>query len=281
MKIARYVRNDTPSFGFVIGERLIDRRELGVEAGTVREFIADGSLPEPSRATAARGVPLGDVRLLPPVELDKVVCAGVNFNAHRAEAGRSTERPDHPTIFTRFGDSHVSHLEPMRKPAESQKFDYEGELAVVIGRDAWHVSEEDALSHVYGYTAYNDSSARDWQVHSPQWIPGKNFYRSGSIGPFLVTADETGDLGEAWLETRVNGQTRQRARIGDMVFTVPELIAYITSFTPLRPGDVIAAGTPGGVGRFMTPETYLVAGDVVEVEIDRVGLLSNTVQDAA
>ena len=187
------------------------------------------------------------------------------------------ERPAHPVIFSRFGDSHVAHEEELLKPNFSEKFDYEGELAVVIGTRAWHVSEADALSHVFGYSCYDDGSARDWQTHTQQWIPGKNFFRSGAVGPFLVTADEVGPIEESWLTTRVNGEERQHAQIKDMVFSIAELIAYASAFTPLEAGDVIAAGTPGGVGLFMEPKTFLCPGDVVEVEIDRVGLLRNPV----
>ena len=150
----------------------------------------------------------------------------------------------------------------------------------MIGRRAWQVSERDALSHVFGYSCFNDGTVRDWQRHSQQWTPGKNFYRSGAFGPSLVTADEVPSLATARLQTRVNGEVRQEALIGEMLFSAAELIAYISQFTPLNPGDVLAAGTPGGVGMFMEPRGTVSDGDVVEVEIDGVGLLSNTVRDA-
>lgn len=277
MRIARYVHQGEESFGFVTGDGIVDRSRVpGLTATTVRELIV-GGLPAADAIGTAASVRLSEVTLLPPVELGKVICAGVNFATHRAEAHMAAERPDYPTIFSRFPDSHVGSGEVMVKPANSDRFDYEGELAVVIGRRAWQVSEQEALAHVFGYACYDDGSARDWQTHTQQWIPGKNFYHSGAIGPFLVTADEVGPIDESWLTTRVNGEERQHAQIRDMVFSIAELIAYASAFTPLEPGDVIAAGTPGGVGLFMEPKTFLAAGDVVEVEIDRVGLLRNQV----
>jgi len=275
MRIARYTHAGTESWGLVTERGIVDRAELGDVPHDVRSLIASGRRLE-SPATAAV-LAAEDVELLPPVELHKVVCAGVNFHTHRAEARLDTDRPAHPTIFTRFPDAHVGHDVDIVKSDQVERFDYEGELAVVIGRRADRVAVEDALNHVYGYACFDDGSARDWQKHAMQWAPGKNFVRSGSMGPHLVTADEVPAIGDSWLETRVNGEVRQRAQIVDMVFSIAELIAYISAFTPLEPGDVIAAGTPGGVGLFMDPPTFLQPGDVVEVEIDGVGLLRNRI----
>jgi len=275
LRIARFTRAGVESWGLLTSRGIVDHDELTTDAPTVRALIASGERPEP--VASATVIPLADVDLLPPVELDKVVCAGVNFHTHRAEARLDTDRPPYPTIFTRFPDAHVGHESDILKSDAIERFDYEGELALVIGRRASHVSLEDALDHVYGYACFNDGSARDWQKHAMQWAPGKNFERSGSMGPTLVTADEIPAIGDSWLETRVNGEVRQRARIEDMIFSIAELIAYISTFTPLEPGDVIAAGTPGGVGLFMDPPTFLAVGDVVEVEIDGVGLLRNRI----
>lgn len=281
MRIVSYVQDGTPSYGFVVGDQVVDRTALGLEAATVRDLIASGSLPsQDALDAAAPTAALSDVVLLPPVVPGKILCAGVNFPTHREETGQAPEKPEFPVIFSRFADSHVAQGEDIRRPAETEKFDYEGELAVVIGKRAWHVSEEDALDHVFGWSVYNDGSVRDWQRHSPQWIPGKNFWRSGAFGPEIVTADSVADIGASRLQTRVNGEVRQDALIQDMVFSVAELIAYCSLFTPLEPGDVIAAGTPGGVGLFFDPPRLLSDGDVVEVEIDGVGLLRNTVRQA-
>ncbi|WP_253831054.1 fumarylacetoacetate hydrolase family protein [Prauserella aidingensis] len=246
----------------------------------MRELIGEG-LPEVADIELGEAVPLAEVRLQSPVELHKVVCAGVNFPTHREEAEIEEARPAYPVIFNRFADSHVGHGADLLKPAASTMFDYEGELAIVIGAPAWQVDVGDAMKYVFGYSCYNDGSARDWQMHTHQWVPGKNFYRSGSIGPWLVTADEVGNIGDAWLTTRVNGEQRQRAQIKDMVHSIPELIAYVSAFTPLNPGDVIAAGTPGGVGMFMEPQAFLRPGQQVEVEIDNVGILRNRVCEAS
>lgn len=275
MRIARFTRAGIESWGLVTEAGIVDRRHLGIEAETVRAFVASGE-----RATVADDLPVipaDAVELLPPVELAKVVCAGVNFGTHRSEAHIDPDRPAYPTIFTRFPDAHVGHGAEIVKSDAIERFDYEGELAVVIGRRADRVPVETALDHVYGYACFNDGSARDWQKHAMQWAPGKNFRGSGSMGPHLVTVDEVPQIDDAWLVTRVNGEVRQRAQIADMIFSIAELIAYVSTFTPLEPGDVIAAGTPGGVGLFMDPPTFLAIGDVVEVEVDGVGVLSNRI----
>jgi 2-keto-4-pentenoate hydratase/2-oxohepta-3-ene-1,7-dioic acid hydratase in catechol pathway len=167
------------------------------------------------------------------------------------------------------------------RPRASTKFDYEGELAVVIGRTARHVSRDRALEYVAGYTCFNDGSLRDWQGHSTQFTPGKNFEGSGAMGPWLVTSDELPDPAALHLTTRVNGDTVQSAPLSDLLFDVPALIEYISTFARLEPGDVIATGTPGGVGAYRTPPLWLRPGDVVEVEIDRIGVLRNSVIDEA
>ena len=279
MKIVSYAHDGRVSYGFVVGDRVVDHRDVpGVTAGSVRELIAGGTLPDPAALAAAPATAgLDEVTLLPPVEPAKLLCAGVNFPTHREEVKLSAARPAHPTIFTRYADSVVGHGEPIVLPRVCEQFDYEGELAVVIGKRAWNVPESAAAEHVFGYACFNDGSARDWQRHSGQWTPGKNFHRSGGFGPWIVTADEVADLGDAELVTRVNGEVRQSARLKDMLFSVAELIAYVSTFTPLNPGDVIAAGTPGGVGLFSDPPRLLSPGDVVEVEIGGVGVLRNPI----
>ena len=281
MRIVSYIHNGSPSYGFVVGDQVVDRTALGIEAATVRDLIASGELPtEGAIAATESTVPFADVTLLPPVVPGKILCAGVNFPTHREETGQAPEKPDYPVIFARFAESHVAAGEDLRRPAETEKYDYEGELAVIIGERAFQVSVDDALDHVFGWSVYNDGTARDWQRHSPQWIPGKNFYRSGAFGPAIVTAGSIPDIGASRLQTRVNGEVRQDALIKDMVFSVAELIAYCSTFTPLEPGDVIAAGTPGGVGLCFDPPRLLSDGDVVEIEIDEIGTLTNTVRQA-
>lgn len=207
----------------------------------------------------------------------KIICIGVNYRTHQEESGKTGQTA--PTVFTRFADTQMGHLAPAVKPASTEKFDYEGEMALVIGKEAWHVAPQDAFEHVAGYANYNDFSVRDWQKAASQWIPGKNFPATGGFGPYLVPAADLGDVHELTLETRVNGEVRQHASVADLYFDIPTLITYVTGFTRLHPGDVIVTGTPGGVGLFWGENGLLNAGDVVEVEVTGLGVLRNTVQD--
>lgn len=209
----------------------------------------------------------------------KIICIGVNYRTHQEESGKTGQTA--PTVFTRFADTQMGHLQPAVKPASTTKYDYEGEMALVIGKEAWHVAEEDAFDHIAGYANYNDFSVRDWQKAASQWIPGKNFPSSGGFGPYLVDAATVGDVTKLTLETRVNGEVRQHASVADLYFDIPTLMAYVTGFTRLHPGDVIVTGTPGGVGLFWGEDGLLNAGDVVEVEVTGLGILRNTVEDEA
>lgn len=243
-------------------------------ADTLQAAITAGLLaPEP----ALDGAPVQAVdgtRFLPVVGMpNKVICIGVNYRSHQQETGRSDAVA--PTVFTRFADTLAAHGEALPVPAESTMYDYEGEVALVIGAPADHVSKDDAWGVIAGYAAFNDLSARDWQRHTGQWTPGKNFPASGAFGPYFVTAEQLGDVEQLVVETRVNGEVRQHASVADLIFDIPSIIEYVTSFTPLAPGDVIVTGTPGGVGLFMEPPTFLVPGDVVEVEITKLGTLRN------
>ena len=206
----------------------------------------------------------------------KILCVGVNYRPHIAEMGR--EVPEYPVVFTRFASSLVGNDEPVIRPRVSEQFDFEGELAVVIGKTARHVPREHALDYVGGYCCFLDGSVRDWQRHTMQFTAGKNFERSGAIGP-VVAASEVRDPTGLELTTRVNGEVMQQGRIADLVFDIPHLVEYCSTFTRLERGDVIATGTPGGVGAARTPPVWLRDGDVVEVEIPGVGLLRNPVRD--
>ena len=199
------------------------------------------------------------------------VCVGANYVAHIVEMGR--ERPTAPTLFSKLPGSLTDPEATIAACDRSAALDYEGELVVVIGREARDVAVEDALDHVAGYTLMNDTSARDLQNRSAQWFAGKNLERATPVGPWLATADEVGDLGARTIETRVNGEVRQRSSVTDLCFDVPFLVADISRLFTLRPGDLIATGTPGGVGHARTPKAYLVPGDVVEVEVDGIGVL--------
>ncbi|MCO6187860.1 fumarylacetoacetate hydrolase family protein [Rhizobium sp. L1K21] len=219
-----------------------------------------------------------DVSLLPVIpDAGKILCVGLNYETHRAE----TKRPDakYPTMFTRYADSQIAHGAPMIRPGVSDRLDYEGEMAVIIGRGGRYIAEENAMSHVAGYACYNDGTIRDWQRHTHQFGPGKTFPGTGAFGPYMVSADEVGDYRALSIRTRLNGVVVQDATLADLIFPVPRLIAYISTYTPLSPGDVIVTGTPGGVGDRRDPPLYLKPGDVVEVEIGQLGTLINPVAD--
>ena len=208
----------------------------------------------------------------------KFVCVGLNYKSHVAETKRDDSK--YPALFIRFADSLAANGDDGLRPAFSDRFDWEGELAVVIGRGGRDIAQERAFDHVAGYACFNDITVRDWQRHTHQWTPGKNFPGTGPLGPWLVTADEVPDVNALMLESRLNGQVMQRAPLSDLIFTIPVLIEYISRFTPLYPGDVIATGTPGGVGDRRDPPLYMKEGDVVEVEITGLGTLRNRIGTA-
>ncbi len=277
MRIVSFATAAGPGFGVVAGNGIVDAgRRLGGRFPDVQAVLQAGALGElAALATAAPDHALADIAFLPAVSGDrKVLAVGLNYRAHVAEtAGRDV--PEHPRIFARLADTVIGHGQPMWRPRNSVCFDYEGELAVVIGKAGRHIPAARALEHVAAYTCFNDGSLRDFQRHSV--TAGKNFPNTGPLGPWLVTADEIPDPQALTLVTRVNGEVRQRTSTADMILPVAALIAYVSSFTPLAPGDVIATGTPDGVAQARTPPPWLRPGDVVEVEIERIGILRNPV----
>lgn len=227
-------------------------------------------------AGAGTALALADVTLLPPIPTPgKILCIGLNYLPHILETGRP--KPDYPTIFTRYPSSVVGHGAALIRPAVSTKFDYEGELALIIGKPGRHIAAQDAFALIAGYACFNDGTIRDYQNHTSQFWPGKNFDASGAFGPWMVSADDVGDITAQTLTTRVNGQVEQHTPISDMAVGIEALIAYISTVTTLEPGDVIVTGTPGGVGAHRTPRLWLEPGMDVEVEISGVGRLANSV----
>jgi 2-keto-4-pentenoate hydratase/2-oxohepta-3-ene-1,7-dioic acid hydratase in catechol pathway len=277
MKLVSFSKEGGEGYGVVTNGQIIDLSRL-MKYISLRALIAAGALDEAARlaATSKPDLPLEGTRLLPPIpDPGKIICVGLNYHAHVAETGRRlTEKP---ALFNRFAESQIGHLAPMIKPLESDHLDYEGEVAIVIGKPGRRISEADALQHIAGYACYNDGSVRDWQYHTTQFLPGKNFVGTGAFGPWLVTADEIPEPTKLRLTTRLNGTVMQTATVDMMITSIPAQIAYISSFIPLEPGDVIVTGTPGGVGSKRTPPIYMKAGDVVEIEIDQIGVLRNTV----
>lgn len=260
--------------------RAVDATKAEPRFSSVLDILRAGALQQLAAWAEGRepDVDLATVTLLPPVMgSEKVLCAGVNYAMHRDEA--SAAPATHPTIFTRFPDTQMGHGNPLVRPAVAENLDFEGELVAVIGRGVHRESPEQVADAVAGWSCYQDGSVRDWQFHSSQWIPGKNFPRTGGFGPWLITADEVGPVEDLHLTTRLNGEVVQNASVADLIFTVPQLLSYISSFTPLHPGDLVVTGTPGGVGAFRNPPLWLQAGDVVTVEIPGVGTLRNPVED--
>ena len=219
---------------------------------------------------------LDDITLLPPVQNpEKIIMVGLNYATHVAEGGRDT--PQYPMLFPRYANTQVGHGQAMIRPKASEKLDFEGELAFVVGKAGRHVAKENAYDYVAGYACYNDGSIRDWQRHTGQFMPGKNFIGTGAFGPWLVTTDEIPDPEVMSLVTRLNGEEMQRATIDDLIFGVPDLMAYITTFTELVPGDVVVTGTTGGVGAYRTPPVWMKEGDTIEVVISGIGILRNPI----
>jgi 2-keto-4-pentenoate hydratase/2-oxohepta-3-ene-1,7-dioic acid hydratase in catechol pathway len=263
----------TPSFGRLDGDTIVDLASTATP--DLKAALTQGSL---GRASAGERFAINAVTLLPVIPHPaKIFCVGHNYESHRQETGRA--KVDHPSIFTRFADTLVAHGQPILRPKVSTSLDYEGELAVVIGRAGRAIPQSRALEYVAGYACFNDASVRDWQWHTSQFTPGKNFPATGGFGPWLVTPDEAGDLSAVHVRTTLNGTVVQDQPIGEMIFPVARIIAYLSAFTVLSPGDVIATGTPGGVGAKRTPPLWMKAGDTVEVDIGPVGTLTQQISD--
>lgn len=281
MKLASFMVQGRSAYGVVDGEHVIDLESVKQTFGTdLKQAIANNRLAELTHDILASlpRLPLAEVTFLPVIpNPGKVLCIGINYATHVRETGR--EMPTYPMIFTRFADSQTAHLQPIVRPKASHKLDFEGELAVVIGKPARHVKQADALDYVAGYACYNDGSVRDWQKHTIQFVPGKNFPATGGFGPWLVTRDEIGDPQDLELTTRLNGEVMQHTSTSDMIFDVRKLIEYCSTFTELAPGDVIVSGTTGGVGAFREPPVWMKPGDEVEIEISRIGILRNSIVD--
>lgn len=278
MRLVSFIHpNGTSTYGTQNGDKVRDAgAELSSKYPDLRAVLAADAAAELDGV--GEELSLADVTLLPPIpNPDKILCIGLNYMTHIKETGR--DKPNYPAIFIRHPSSLVGHDVPLVRPKASDKFDYEGELAVIIGKEGRHIDPENVWDHVAGYTCFNDGSIRDFQVHTSQFWPGKSFEASGSMGPALVTSDEVGDVTAQQLTTRVNGNVEQQAGIDDLAFGIPEIIAYASTVIKLLPGDVIATGTPGGVGRFRQPQLYLEPGMTAEVEITGIGVLANGIVD--
>jgi len=282
MKLLSFMRNGTQSYGAKLGDGVID---LGLRFGarwpTLGTALKGQGLKAMENAAAA-GADFGidEVQLLPTItDPDKIICIGLNYKTHIAEMGR--EPPKYPTLFSRYPNTLVGSGEKLIRPKVSVQFDYEGEFAIIIGKTARHVKAADAYNYVAGYSCFNDGSIRDWQYHTTHFASGKNFWRSGSMGPWMVTRDELPKEGDAILQTRLNGEVMQHTAISDLLFDTPYLIEYLSAIFQLEPGDVIATGTTGGVGARRNPQVWMKPGDQVEVDIAGIGILRNGIEDEA
>ncbi|WP_114394000.1 fumarylacetoacetate hydrolase family protein [Oleisolibacter albus] len=279
MKLVNFRHNGTRSYGVAVAGGIVDlRRRLGPKYADLKGMLAGGGLAEAAACLdAAPDYAESAIEFLPTIENPgKIFCVGMNYADKRVEFGETNAAP---TLFIRFPDSQTGHACPVIKPTFTSEFDYEGELAVIIGKSGFRLTREEALSHVAGYSCYMDGSVRDWQ-HS--WFTaGKNWRSTGAFGPWLVTADEIPDPHALGIRTFLNGQQVQNDNTGNMIHRIPALIEYISTFSALAPGDVIITGSPGGVGKKRTPPLFLKEGDHIEVEIERIGRLSNIIQREA
>lgn len=282
MRVLSFKRDGRGSYGLINDDGVIDAgARLSNEFVDLRALLQAGALDrlrelesEPADCAA------DDIEYLSVVpNANKILCVGINYMGHIKETGR--EPPEYPVLFPRFADSFTGHHQALIRPRVSEDFDYEGELAVIIGKTARHVSRENALEYVAGYSCCNEGSVRDYQFHTIQFTAGKNFHHSGGLGPWMVTTDEQNDPTQFHLQTRLNGDVLQDSSVDDLCFDIPQLIEYCSIWTPLEPGDILVTGTPGGVGRVRKPPIWMKPGDVVEIDISGVGVLRNTIADEA
>jgi 2-keto-4-pentenoate hydratase/2-oxohepta-3-ene-1,7-dioic acid hydratase in catechol pathway len=276
MRLVSYRSPGGPRAGLVLGDAVVDAwKALGVpQRSSLRELLAEGRLGELSEVD--RGEPMSGAELLPPIpDPEKIVCIGLNYRSHAEETG--IEPPASPTMFAKYRNSLAPPSATVELPAASEKVDYEAEVAFVIGRTAKAVSEEDAINHVAGYTLFNDLSARDLQFATPQWMPGKVFDGSAPCGPALVTPDEAGPDDRIEIALDLNGERMQSASTADLIFSVSALVAHLSRLMTLVPGDLVATGTPAGVGSVRKPRVWLQDGDEIVVSSPTLGRLETRI----
>lgn len=282
MKLVAFSHNGIPGVGFLADGIVRGRLKSDPHfPGELDDLLLDEEAQwrQVPALSSAPTFSLEAIEFRPPLTRpNKIICVGLNYHDHTAET--DYKQPDYPTLFTRFTTSFVGHLAPIVRPRVSEALDFEGELAAVIGRSGRHIAPRDALSHVAGYSIFNDGSIRDYQHRTPQWTVGKNFDSTGSFGPVFVTADELPEGARGLrLETRLNGEVVQASNTERMIFDVATLVSIISEAMTLLPGDLIVTGTPAGIGHSRNPKLYMKPGDVVEVEIEGIGILRNSIAD--
>ena len=286
MRLVAFEHAGSARLGVCEGENVVDLTLAGPGLpGDLLAFIRGGADARSAVTMAVRAAaasarrPMAGLRLLPPIPRPgKIVCLGLNYVDHAAEGGHS--KPEYPSFFLRCATSLVAHGEPIMRPRCSDRLDFEAELVAVVGRTARHVAKADAHPFIAGYSCFDDASIRDYQHRTAQWSIGKNFDQTGAFGPWFVTADELPPGGAGLsIQSRLNGQVMQKANTRDMIFPVDETVQLLTECMTLEPGDLIVMGTPGGVGHTRKPPVFMKDGDVIEIEIESIGVLRNPVRD--
>lgn len=283
MKLVSFHLNNRPGYGAVVGDRVVDLSSYLADVPDLASLIAspDKLAQAKKLVTASEGeLVLADLSLSPVIPAPgKIICVGINYVAHAEEAGRKVGQ--HPVIFQRFAETLQAHDAPLVRPKVSEEFDFEAELAVVIGKGGSHIAPENAMDHVAGYTCFNDASVRDWQFHTHQYGMGKTFRSTGALGPWLVTADEIADYRDLQIRGILNGEQMQEGNLSELAFDIPHLISYVSQALDWNPGDILATGTPSGIGFKRNPPIFLKPGDIFEVTISQIGTLRNPVIDEA
>ena len=285
MYFLTYQYRNQVAYGAIVDSGVVNLSALMPEYPSLRHVLEDDALNRAQDIAAARAPEYGfaEIDFLPTIpNPQKIICIGVNYGNRNEEYRDSSSTPKYPSVFMRTRESLVGHLQPILRPPESEQLDYEGEIVMVIGKSGRRIPEDQARAHVAGLTLMNEGSVRDWLRHSKFNVTqGKNFEKSGSLGPWLVTADEFNAFDSLHLTTTVNGELRQDDRTDNLMFSFERLISYLSTFMRLQPGDLISTGTPTGAGARFDPPKFLKSGDVVEVQVAGIGMLSNPVQDEA
>ena len=283
MKLTSFTHRGRPGYGAVVGDGIVDLRPRMPRLHTLLDALRADALKEMMdvASNVRPDFPISEVQLLPPVVgPEKILCIGVNYGNRNEEYKDGSERPKYPSMFFRMPGSFVGHGQPLIRPPESPQLDYEGEIVIVIGKECHRITADQAADHIIGYTLCNEGTIRDWMRHAKFNVTqGKNFDRSGSIGPWMVTADEIAYGKPLHLTTTVSGEMRQDDTTANLIFDYGALLAYITTFTTLKPGDMIVTGTPTGAGARFDPPKWLKPGDVIEVTVPEIGTLRNGVED--
>lgn len=283
MRLLSYLHNGQESYGAAVDENVVNLSRAFPQYATLADYLGAGRWTQAAQDAAGQPVDgaLASITYLPVIPRpEKIVCAVRNYMDHHKEvlaAGMQRELSEEPPIFLRVWRSQVAHGQPIVCPRVSESLDWEGELAVIIGKEGRDIPQANAFEHVAGYACYNDGSVREWQFHAKQIASGKNFESTGGFGPWMVTADEIEPNAELKLEVRLNGTVVQSSHTGHMIFPIAKLISYASTIFTLVPGDVIATGTPAGVGWSRKPQWFMKPGDVCEVEIERIGTLVNPI----